>query len=168
MTQPEKRYNGPFRPNLTINAARLAMGVFQMITIFYSSKFSYPGARRSLPFRSNISSNIRLVTTTSASWNTRLLAWRKSHPPMAFRELGNNPDSFFVIAHGEAVDWKLDPQQLTSERFRSVPARVRMSIARFLGARVEDVFLSNGSSYGLISAITLSSPNRAKSSGSTT
>ncbi len=49
----------------------------------------------------------------------------------------------------EAVDWKLDPRQLTTERFRSVPARVRESVARLLGARVEDVFLSNGSSYGI-------------------
>ena len=35
---------------------------------------SYPGLKRSLPIRSSISSNISLVTITSASWNTSLLA----------------------------------------------------------------------------------------------
>jgi len=54
-----------------------------------------------------------------------------------------------AAAAREAVDWKLDPQQLTTERFRTVPERVRTSVARLLGAQAEDVFLSNGSSYGL-------------------
>jgi selenocysteine lyase/cysteine desulfurase len=48
-----------------------------------------------------------------------------------------------------AVDWKLDPRQLTTERFAEVPGRVRAAAARLLGVEVEDVALTNGSSYGL-------------------
>ena len=42
----------------------------------------YPGAGRSLPIRSNMPSNTSLVTNTSASWNTSLLAWRTRRPPI--------------------------------------------------------------------------------------
>ncbi|HUP23634.1 MAG TPA: aminotransferase class V-fold PLP-dependent enzyme, partial [Thermoanaerobaculia bacterium] len=48
-----------------------------------------------------------------------------------------------------AVEWKLDPRQLTSERFVEVPRRVRAAAARLLGADLDDVVLTNGSSYGL-------------------
>lgn len=48
-----------------------------------------------------------------------------------------------------AVEWKLDPRQLTAERFAEVPRRVRVAAARLLGAQVDDVTLTNGSSYGL-------------------
>jgi cysteine desulfurase / selenocysteine lyase len=49
----------------------------------------------------------------------------------------------------EAVEWKLDPRELTTERFAEVPRRVRVAAARLLGAQVEDVTLTNGSSYGM-------------------
>lgn len=49
----------------------------------------------------------------------------------------------------EAIEWKKNPQQLTTQRFNSVPARLRRAVAQLLEARVEDVFLSNGSSYGI-------------------
>lgn len=48
-----------------------------------------------------------------------------------------------------AVEWKMDPRQLTSERFVEIPGRVRRAAARLLGASSEDVVLANGSSYGL-------------------
>jgi selenocysteine lyase/cysteine desulfurase len=48
-----------------------------------------------------------------------------------------------------AVEWKLDPRQLTAERFAEVPRRVRVAAARLLGGREEEVVLTNGSSYGL-------------------
>jgi cysteine desulfurase/selenocysteine lyase len=49
----------------------------------------------------------------------------------------------------EAVEWKLEPSLLTSERFAAVPDRVRRAAARWIGADSADVFLSNGASLGL-------------------
>ena len=47
-----------------------------------SPDVGYPGAGRSRLIRSKISVSISLVTSTSASWNTNLLAWRTSRPPV--------------------------------------------------------------------------------------
>jgi selenocysteine lyase/cysteine desulfurase len=49
----------------------------------------------------------------------------------------------------EAVDWKLRPHELTSERFSAVPARVRQAAARWIAAEPQDVFLANGASLGI-------------------
>ena len=49
----------------------------------------------------------------------------------------------------EAIEWKLEPSRLTSERFAAVPDRVRRAAARWIGAEAADVFLSNGASLGL-------------------
>lgn len=49
----------------------------------------------------------------------------------------------------QAVDWKLRPQELTAERFASVPGRLRAALAEQISARPEDLFLSNGASHGL-------------------
>ncbi|MFO1154384.1 MAG: aminotransferase class V-fold PLP-dependent enzyme [Rhodospirillales bacterium] len=52
-------------------------------------------------------------------------------------------------AAAEAVAWKRQPWQLTTERFSGVPQRVRTGIGRLIGARAEDVILANSASYGL-------------------
>jgi selenocysteine lyase/cysteine desulfurase len=49
----------------------------------------------------------------------------------------------------EAIEWKLEPSRLTTERFAGVPDRVRRAAARWIGAEATDVFLSNGASLGL-------------------
>ena len=74
--------NGSFRPNLTLKVAHFDQGALDLITIPHFDKVCYPGAGRSLPIRSSISPNRSLVTITSASWNTSLLAWRTSLPPI--------------------------------------------------------------------------------------
>ena len=79
---PTKALNYPFRPNLTLQVAHLAQGSLELITIPIADMACYPGLKRSLPIRSSISPNISLVTITSASWNTNLLAWRTKRPPV--------------------------------------------------------------------------------------
>ena len=49
----------------------------------------------------------------------------------------------------EAVGWKVAPHRLTSERFGGVPRSLRESLARLIGAAVDDVILANSASYGL-------------------
>lgn len=49
----------------------------------------------------------------------------------------------------EAVDWKLAPWELTSERFREVPRRLRRALGRLIGVPADDVVLQNGASHGL-------------------
>lgn len=49
----------------------------------------------------------------------------------------------------EAVAWKLAPQNLTAERFRGVPDRLRTALARLLNAPPDEITLSNSASYGL-------------------
>lgn len=49
----------------------------------------------------------------------------------------------------EAVAWKLAPHELTIERFRGVPSRLRSALGRLLGVPSEEVILANGASYGL-------------------
>jgi cysteine desulfurase / selenocysteine lyase len=49
----------------------------------------------------------------------------------------------------EAVSWKLDPRELTVERFESVPRRLRAALGRLVNGRPDDIVLSNSASYGL-------------------
>jgi len=78
------------------------------------------------------------------------------------RDFGLDPESTWLnTAHqgalpriaaeaaSEAVEWKLEPSRLTSERFATVPDRVRRAAARWIGADAADVFLTNGASLGL-------------------
>jgi len=52
-------------------------------------------------------------------------------------------------ALAEAVRWKRAPYELTAERFRTVPERLRKSLAHLIGAEPEEVILGNSASYGL-------------------
>ena len=54
-----------------------------------------------------------------------------------------------AAAGREAIEWKLSPRQLTSDRFAGVPRRLRESVATLIGARADDIVLANGASYGL-------------------
>ncbi|MHB1423892.1 MAG: aminotransferase class V-fold PLP-dependent enzyme [Gemmataceae bacterium] len=49
----------------------------------------------------------------------------------------------------EAVVWKQRPFELTSERFASVPQRLRKVLGRLIGANADDIVLGNSASYGL-------------------
>jgi selenocysteine lyase/cysteine desulfurase len=49
----------------------------------------------------------------------------------------------------EAVAWKEQPWELSSERFTDVPARLRAVIGRLINAPADDVILGNGASHGL-------------------
>lgn len=52
-------------------------------------------------------------------------------------------------AAAEAVQWKMRPWQLTTERFAGVPDALRQSLGRLIGARADEVMLANGASFGL-------------------
>jgi len=52
-------------------------------------------------------------------------------------------------AASEAIAWKERPWELTSERFRDVPERLRGALARLIGADANDIVLANSASYGL-------------------
>lgn len=49
----------------------------------------------------------------------------------------------------EAIDWKVAPYELTTERFNSVPARLKSALARLIGASADEIILGNSASYGL-------------------
>jgi cysteine desulfurase/selenocysteine lyase len=49
----------------------------------------------------------------------------------------------------EAIAWKQRPFELTSERFRGIPERLRGTLARLVGAHAGDIVLANSASYGL-------------------
>lgn len=49
----------------------------------------------------------------------------------------------------EAILWKTRPFELTQERFDGVPQRLRGALAKLIGARPEEIVLSNSASYGL-------------------
>jgi len=49
----------------------------------------------------------------------------------------------------EAISWKVAPYKLTTERFNSVPARLKNALARLIGASVDEIILGNSASYGL-------------------
>lgn len=48
-----------------------------------------------------------------------------------------------------AVDWKVQPWELTTARFNGVPARLRAALARLIGAEEDEIILANSASYGL-------------------
>ncbi len=49
----------------------------------------------------------------------------------------------------EAVRWKQQPFELTTERFSGVPQRLRQAIARLVRVPEEEIVLANSASYGL-------------------
>ncbi|MGH9766874.1 MAG: aminotransferase class V-fold PLP-dependent enzyme [Blastocatellia bacterium] len=49
----------------------------------------------------------------------------------------------------EAVAWKRAPWNLTTERFGSVPQRLRQALGRLIDAPAEEIILGNSASYGL-------------------
>jgi selenocysteine lyase/cysteine desulfurase len=49
----------------------------------------------------------------------------------------------------EAVAWKAAPWEMTTERFSSVPRRLKQAIGRLINAPAEDIILANSASYGL-------------------
>jgi cysteine desulfurase/selenocysteine lyase len=49
----------------------------------------------------------------------------------------------------QAINWKITPYELVSERFSSVPARLKRSLARLVGASPSEIVLGNSASYGL-------------------
>ncbi|MBL8659477.1 MAG: aminotransferase class V-fold PLP-dependent enzyme [Rhodospirillales bacterium] len=48
-----------------------------------------------------------------------------------------------------AVDWKVQPWELTTERFSGVPARLRAALATLIDADPAEIILANSASYGL-------------------
>lgn len=48
-----------------------------------------------------------------------------------------------------AVGWKVQPWELTTDRFTGVPARLRTALARLIGADEGEVILANSASHGL-------------------
>jgi len=49
----------------------------------------------------------------------------------------------------EAIEWKLAPYKLTTERFTNVPRRLREVLGQLIGAPADDIVLANGASYSL-------------------
>lgn len=49
----------------------------------------------------------------------------------------------------EAVAWKCAPHELTTDRFRNVPERLRTALGRLLNVPADEVVLANSASYGL-------------------
>ena len=50
----------------------------------------------------------------------------------------------------EAISWKVSPHHLnSSERFTSVPQRLKQALGRLINAPAEDIILGNSASYGL-------------------
>jgi len=49
----------------------------------------------------------------------------------------------------EAVDWKVCPYNLTTERFSGVPERLRQTLRKLTGAGENEIVLANSASYGL-------------------
>ncbi len=49
----------------------------------------------------------------------------------------------------EAINWKIAPYHLTSDRFSEVPQQVREALGRLIKVPAEDIILSNNNSYGL-------------------
>jgi selenocysteine lyase/cysteine desulfurase len=49
----------------------------------------------------------------------------------------------------EAIAWKVQPWQMTAERFAGVPRRLKAATGRLIGAPADDIILANSASYGL-------------------
>ncbi len=54
-----------------------------------------------------------------------------------------------AAAAREAIEWKLSPRQMTTERFDGVPRGLRELLGRLIDAPAEEIILSNGSSRGI-------------------
>ena len=54
-----------------------------------------------------------------------------------------------AVAARQAVDWKTQPWELTTDRFSGVPARLRSALGKLLGVVADEVVLANSASYGL-------------------
>lgn len=54
-----------------------------------------------------------------------------------------------AAAAKRAVDWKVTPEELTTERFATVPGRLRTALARLIGSAEDQIALANSASYGL-------------------
>ncbi|HUF48832.1 MAG TPA: aminotransferase class V-fold PLP-dependent enzyme [Vicinamibacterales bacterium] len=52
-------------------------------------------------------------------------------------------------AAAEAVRWKLQPWELTTARFQSVPAALRRALGAIAGVPADEVILTSGASFGL-------------------
>lgn len=57
--------------------------------------------------------------------------------------------SVAVEAAHNAIAWKVTPYELTSERFSSVPMRLKQALARLIRASTDEIVLGNSASYGL-------------------
>jgi len=49
----------------------------------------------------------------------------------------------------QAIEWKLRPWEMTTERFDSVPQQLRERLAKLLAAAASEIVLANSSSYGI-------------------
>ena len=49
----------------------------------------------------------------------------------------------------EAIRWKAQPWELTTERFRAIPRRLKQAIGRLIGVNADEIILANSASYGL-------------------
>ena len=49
----------------------------------------------------------------------------------------------------EALEWKLSPYHLTSDRFREVPSKMKSAIGKLINIPPEEIILTNGASYGI-------------------
>jgi selenocysteine lyase/cysteine desulfurase len=49
----------------------------------------------------------------------------------------------------EALRWKAEPWELTTERFSGVPLRLKRALGLLIGAPAEEIILANSASYGL-------------------
>jgi cysteine desulfurase/selenocysteine lyase len=54
-----------------------------------------------------------------------------------------------VAGAEEAIVWKRAPWNLTTERFSSLPQRLREALGRLISAPAEEIILGNSASYGL-------------------
>ncbi len=49
----------------------------------------------------------------------------------------------------EAIEWKMAPYELTTDRFSAVPQRMKEVLGRIVGAPPDEIILGNSASYGL-------------------
>ena len=54
-----------------------------------------------------------------------------------------------VAAAREALDWKINPFELTTERFSGVPVGLKRALGNLIGAPPEEIILGNSASYGI-------------------
>ena len=54
-----------------------------------------------------------------------------------------------VRALHEAIEWKVNPSQLTHKRFAQVPRELKAAISKFINVDPDDVILGNSATYGI-------------------